>query len=671
MKTWFLRGGRGGSQGGKGSPRCSVEAGRFACEPCSKMAGHLRRQARFPQAVDGVQAIALQLVMLLAALLCCISPAAATINVTTVNSTAALLNALTPIGATGFTIIGTPTILGSFASNAYGTFTVTGSNLGMQSGAIFGTGNIAEVPGTPATFWDGAGTGVTSGSERDRAALTFSFSPDPGVTKVVFRYIMGSEEYNEYVGQGFSDNITIRLTGGIYSGTNVAVVPNTSIGIDIDTINATSNSAYYRDNTVATPPVPDSVLDGHTTLLQSVTAVVPGTTYSTEIKVADYVDNLYNTAIFVDYFGASLNLDLDQDNSSGAALADYQTTFTEAGSAVAIADTDRTITNFDTTSIVQAIVTLTDAQPSDVLTVGALPVGISSSIDTSVPGVITVTLTGSSSSANYQTALSAIQFSNSSNLPNTSTRHVTVVVNDGATNSNTATTSITVVAVPTYLYTVSKAVNLATVSTPQTLNYTVTLVNTGDGAMTGVTVVDQLVQGASSTTLTLSGPSGDAGTLGTFDIGETWVYTVSYPLTQQHIDNGANVVNTATVTSTETGAATQQASASTSIQQSPLLTIVKSANTAGPVVLGQIITYSYEVTNGGNVTLSDVTVNDVHNGYGTFPAPANETVSNDVLPAGDSSDTGPDANWESLAPGDTITFTSAYQVVQQDIDNLQ
>jgi uncharacterized repeat protein (TIGR01451 family) len=597
--------------------------------------------------------------------------AQAAVTITSATSTTTLLNALAPNGATGVTFTGTPTILGAFSSNAYGTFTTSGSNLGMVSGAVFGTGNVTQVSGSPSFFWDGAGTGNTSGVERDRAALTFSFTPDPGVTKVAFRYIMGSEEYNEYVGQNFSDNITIRLSGGAYSGTNVAVVPGTSTGIDIDTINATINSVYYRDNTVTTPPVPDSVLDGHTTVLRTISSVVPGTTYSAEIKVADFTDNRWNTAIFVDYFGAALLLDLDANNSSGALLANYNTTFTEAGPAIAIVDTDRTITNYDATSISSATIQLTNAKPSDVMTIGTLPSGITGSVNTSVPGVITVTLTGSASAANYQTALSAIDFNNTSNVPDITARNVTVVVNDGATNSNTAVTTITMVRVPTYLYTLAKSVDRTNITTPSALAYTITLTNTGDGAMTGVSVTDTVAQAAFSTALPVSGPSGDAGIIGTFDIGEVWTYAATFPVTQAQIDNGANIVNTVSVTSAQTSPASQNATATTTVTQTPMMALVKSANQTGPVPAGQQITYNYLVTNTGNVTIFNLTVGDVHNHNGTFPTPGGETIQTDVVPLNDSSDMGANGSWDLLAPGDSIRFSSLYQVVQADIDLLQ
>ena len=141
-------------------------------------------------------------------------------------------------------------------------------------------------------------------------------------------------------------------------------------------------------------------------------------------------------------------IDLDQNDSSGTTGSGYHTSFTENGTAVAIADLDVTITDVDSANLASATVTLTNAKAGDSLAVlGALPAGITAVVDSSVPGVITVTLTGSASLAGYQTALKQIVFSNSSDNPDTTQRNVTVVVNDGAADSNTASVKIDVVAV--------------------------------------------------------------------------------------------------------------------------------------------------------------------------------------------------------------------------------
>src|SRR5438045_3392654 len=70
----------------------------------------------------------------------------------------------------------------------------------------------------------------------------------------------------------------------------------------------------------------------------------------------------------------------------------------------------------------------------DILAVGPQN-GITASWDAS-GGVLT--LSGSASVANYQTALRSVTYVNTSDAPVSATRTVSFVVNDGLTNSNTA-----------------------------------------------------------------------------------------------------------------------------------------------------------------------------------------------------------------------------------------
>ena len=101
------------------------------------------------------------------------------------------------------------------------------------------------------------------------------------------------------------------------------------------------------------------------------------------------------------------------------------------------------------------------------------------------------------------------------------------------------------------------------------------------------------------------------------------------------------------------------------------LSILKTANTAGPVAVNDVITYTYTVTNSGNVPITGITVNDIHNGYGAAPVVTNEVINIDVAPLGNSTDAGTNGSWDTLAPGDSIKFTWAYTVTQQDVDLLQ
>lgn len=107
------------------------------------------------------------------------------------------------------------------------------------------------------------------------------------------------------------------------------------------------------------------------------------------------------------------------------------------------------------------------------------------------------------------------------------------------------------------------------------------------------------------------------------------------------------------------------------IKGAPQLTIVKAANSPGPFSAGQVVTYTYTVTNSGNVAMAAVTVSDIHNGSGAFVGPGNETLFTDAAPTGDTMDATVNASWDILGPNDAIKFTATYTVTQSDVDTLQ
>ena len=135
----------------------------------------------------------------------------------------------------------------------------------------------------------------------------------------------------------------------------------------------------------------------------------------------------------------------DKSDTSGN---DYEDTFTEDGPGVPIVDTDAEITDVDDTNIESATIVLTNAKSEDKFTIGTLPAGITAVIDdTTVSGQITVTLTGSATPDDYEAALQAIAFCNTSDDPDTTDRNIEITVNDGDDNSNTAISTIHVIPV--------------------------------------------------------------------------------------------------------------------------------------------------------------------------------------------------------------------------------
>ena len=77
----------------------------------------------------------------------------------------------------------------------------------------------------------------------------------------------------------------------------------------------------------------------------------------------------------------------------------------------------------------------------------------------------------------------------------------------------------------------------------ETLNYTITVTNTGNTTLTGIVVTDPNAD-PGSVALVVDAASAD----GKLDVGETWTYTATHTVTQAELDSGADLVNTATAT---------------------------------------------------------------------------------------------------------------------------
>jgi hypothetical protein len=177
--------------------------------------------------------------------------------------------------------------------------------------------------------------------------------------------------------------------------------------------------------------------------------------------------------------------------------------YTENAAATAI-DPGLTVTDSDSTDLTGATVAITGnfASGQDVLAF-TNQLGITGNYNS---GTGVLTLTGTTTVANYQTALRSVTYQNSSDDPSTATRTVTFTANDGTTTGS-ATRGITV-----------SAVNDAPVNTvpgPQgTPQDTPLVFSTANGNLISVADVDagtssiQVTLTASNGTLTLSGTSG-------------------------------------------------------------------------------------------------------------------------------------------------------------------
>jgi uncharacterized repeat protein (TIGR01451 family) len=161
----------------------------------------------------------------------------------------------------------------------------------------------------------------------------------------------------------------------------------------------------------------------------------------------------------------------------------------------------------------------------------------------------------------------------------------------------------------------------------QEITYTYTILNAGTTTLSGpFTVTDDKA--------TVTCPAGGLAPLATMDC------TATYIITQEDLDNGY-VTNTAVAHGNQLDS--NEAFATVYGEVNPSLSITKSATPPTYAQVGDVVNYSYDVTNTGNITLSNITVTD-----------DKTTV---TCPAGD------------LTPGDTITCTATYVITQADLDN--
>lgn len=190
---------------------------------------------------------------------------------------------------------------------------------------------------------------------------------------------------------------------------------------------------------------------------------------------------------------------------------------------------------------------------------------------------------------------------------------------------------------------------------PGTVTYTYTVTNPGNVALTNVTVEDDaFTPGDTGDDFFATYQSGDADGDGKLDVDETWTFAASYAVTQDDLDAGTDLTNIATATSTEAGPATDDETLT--FDQTPGIDLVKSADQTVFSTPGDA-TYTYTVTNEGNVSLTNVTVMDDNFTPGD--------LGDDFAATFSGGDTDGDS---ALDVGETWTFTATYAVRQEDID---
>ncbi len=169
-------------------------------------------------------------------------------------------------------------------------------------------GTINSAPGS--AFLSGLIGGAPT---YDASTLQFKLKVAPGTSTIEWKYVFGSEEYNEYVNSSFNDVFALAL-----NGTNLALIPGTSTPIAANNVNngnpvgagTISNPTFYRDNSPGSnsggvPGPYGTEYDGLTTVLTSTaTGLTPDVEYLLTFAIADTADRILDSGVFL--LGSSL-----------------------------------------------------------------------------------------------------------------------------------------------------------------------------------------------------------------------------------------------------------------------------------------------------------------------------------------------------------------------------
>ncbi len=301
--------------------------------------------------------------------------------------------------------------------NAVGYFKLGNQDIGIYEGVVMSSGNVSTIPVANNTS-TGTSNNTTGGNDADLTTIAGQGTFDaaiytiefiPSADTLQFNYVFGSEEYSEWVCTNFNDVFGFFISGpgiiGPYQNmaTNIALLPNTNVGVAINTINngnpnnaacTPTNVQYYVDNPPVTAGNSNFQIDydGFTVVLTATAVVIPCSTYTIKLAISDAGDANLNSGVFLaaNSFGtnglrvysqtpsltnsiaegcqpATINFELDNP-----ADATYNLSYTLGGSAVYGVDYDS----------IPLFATIPQGQSSFQLQLSATPDNITEGIDT-------------------------------------------------------------------------------------------------------------------------------------------------------------------------------------------------------------------------------------------------------------------------------------------------
>lgn len=206
--------------------------------------------------------------------------------------------------------------------NAYGTFLAGDStNLGLERGLLLTTGSIDIAPGPNKLVDSGVEHNAAGDDDLDYLseiqgegslsgdACIVELDVFAATNELTFEYIFGSEEYPEFVNSEFNDIFAFFISGpgiegdpNIDNQLNIAVLPDGSTPVQINSVSHLGNWQYFRNNELGKSLEYDGLISDFLGQKKSLTAraqVEPCQTYHLKLAIADRRDYAYDSGVFI------------------------------------------------------------------------------------------------------------------------------------------------------------------------------------------------------------------------------------------------------------------------------------------------------------------------------------------------------------------------------------
>ena len=260
-----------------------------------------------------------------------------------------------------------------------------------------------------------------------------------------------------------------------------------------------------------------------------------------------------------------------------------------------------TVTDLDNGTLASATVSITGgfASGEDALSFTNVPATMGNIAGSYNAGTGVMTLTsagGTATLAQWQAALRAVQYSNSSDNPSTTSRTVTFAASDGSLGSNTVASTINIAAVND-----APAITSSTTATVSEGLSTATVVYTATSTDPDGPAPSWSLSGADATAFTINAATGAV----TFNASPDFEAKSSYSFNVVASDGALTGSQAVTINVTDVAPGITSATTATVVEGIPAATVVYTASATDPA--GGTVTYALTGADAGAFTINSST----------------------------------------------------------------